>query len=145
MRKLLAALVDHLRPRPPRAATARRTEAFDQAIPARDPEPAAAGPPVVDLSGSDTIDLPAFRPSDVPSVVHEFLDAACAAGLASVRIVHGRGIGVQRRIVRGILEQDPRVISFGDARDTSGWGATVARLRPPSPRPPGEETIPDAP
>jgi dsDNA-specific endonuclease/ATPase MutS2 len=46
-----------------------------------------------------------------------------------VRIVHGRGAGVQRATVRAILERDPRVVRCGDAADASGWGATVAELR----------------
>lgn len=86
---------------------------------------------------SDTLDLHAFSPREAASAVREFLDVACAAGFAQIRIVHGKGIGVQRAMVRRILQDDPRVIAFGDAVDASGWGATVARLGtqpPPAPR-----------
>ena len=95
----------------------------------RDDSPQARRDRVVDLSGRDTIDLHTFRPKDVPSVIQEFLDAAVEAGLTRVRIVHGKGIGVQRRIVRELLAHHPQVVSFTDAPDSSGWGATVAHLR----------------
>ncbi len=83
----------------------------------------------VDLSGDDTIDLHTFRPKDIPSVVQEFLDAAVAAGREHVRIIHGKGTGVQRRIVQSILQKHPSVVSYGEAKDASAWGATVARLK----------------
>jgi dsDNA-specific endonuclease/ATPase MutS2 len=74
------------------------------------------------------IDLHAFAPRDVPSVVAEYIDAAAAAGFEKVRLIHGRGRGVQRGIVQAALERHPRVVSFGD--DTaSHLGATIARLR----------------
>jgi len=81
------------------------------------------------VKASDTLDLHTFQPKDVSSIVSEFLDGAVAAGFVQIRIIHGKGIGVQRRIVRGILEKHPYVISFGDAIDGAGWGATVVRLR----------------
>lgn len=87
---------------------------------------------VIDLGATDTIDLHVFRPKEVPSVIEEFLDAAAEAGITEVRIIHGKGIGVQRRIVRQILSNDPRVSWFSDAPDASGWGATIARIDPPS-------------
>lgn len=86
-------------------------------------------PDVVDLGAADTLDLHTFRPQDVASVVIEFLDEAVRKGIPQVRIIHGKGIGVQREIVRGILEKRPDVVTFGDATDSSGWGATVVRLR----------------
>ena len=85
---------------------------------------------VIALGPSDTIDLHTFRPQDVASVVSEFLDEASREGMEQVRIIHGKGIGAQRAIVRGILEKHPAVVTFGDALDASGWGATVVRLRP---------------
>jgi dsDNA-specific endonuclease/ATPase MutS2 len=73
------------------------------------------------------IDLHAFAPRDVPSVVEAYVDAAAAAGLAQVRLVHGRGRGVQRGIVQATLDRHPLVIEFWD--DTaSQLGATIARL-----------------
>jgi DNA-nicking Smr family endonuclease len=79
---------------------------------------------------TDVLDLHSFRPADVPSLVREYLDAAVERGLSRVRIVHGRGQGVQRRTVRILLERDPRVIAFGDApAEAGGWGATWVTLR----------------
>ena len=73
------------------------------------------------------LDLHAFPPRDVASVVHEYIEAAAAAGLTEVRVVHGRGRGVQRGSVQAALERHPRVVEFWD--DTaSHLGATVARL-----------------
>jgi DNA-nicking Smr family endonuclease len=74
------------------------------------------------------LDLHAFPPRDVASVVREYVEAAAAAGLTDIRVVHGRGRGVQRGIVQAALERHPRVIEFWDDSD-SHLGATVARLR----------------
>jgi DNA-nicking Smr family endonuclease len=74
------------------------------------------------------LDLHAFAPRDVVSVVTEYIEAAAAAGASEVRIVHGRGRGVQRGLVQMSLERHPRVIEFWDDTD-SHLGATVARLR----------------
>jgi DNA-nicking Smr family endonuclease len=74
------------------------------------------------------LDLHAFAPRDAASVVIEYVDAAAAAGVSEVRIVHGRGRGVQRGLVQMALERHPRVIEFWDDAD-SHLGATVARLR----------------
>jgi DNA-nicking Smr family endonuclease len=73
------------------------------------------------------LDLHAFPPRDVASVVQEYIDAAAAAGLTEVRVVHGRGQGVQRGIVQAALERHPRVLEFWDD-SRSHLGATVARL-----------------
>jgi len=81
----------------------------------------------------DSIDLHPFAPKDIPSVVEEYLEQCCQAGLTEVRIIHGRGIGVQRNIVRSILQKHPLVLSFQDApADAGGWGATLVLLRHPS-------------
>jgi dsDNA-specific endonuclease/ATPase MutS2 len=77
----------------------------------------------------DVLDLHPFRPSETASVVAEYLEAAAAKGFREVRLIHGRGIGVQRSIVRKTLERSPFVASFEDATpERGGWGATVARL-----------------
>ena len=73
------------------------------------------------------LDLHAFPPRDVASVVHEYIDAAAAAGLLEVRVVHGRGRGVQRGVVQAALERHPRVVEFWDDHN-SHLGATIARL-----------------
>ena len=76
----------------------------------------------------DRLDLHAFAPRDIKSVVEEYVNAAHAAGLREVRLIHGRGRGVQRGIVQQALERHPLVVEFWDASETH-LGATVARLQ----------------
>jgi dsDNA-specific endonuclease/ATPase MutS2 len=79
---------------------------------------------------ADSIDLHAFSPQEIPSVVEEYIEQCVQAGIYEVRIIHGRGTGVQRRIVQSILKKNPRVASFKDApAEAGGWGATVMVLR----------------
>jgi dsDNA-specific endonuclease/ATPase MutS2 len=73
------------------------------------------------------IDLHAFAPRDIPSLVEEYVDAAAAAGFTEVRVVHGRGRGVQRGIVQSTLDRHPKVVEFWDD-PASHLGATIARL-----------------
>ena len=73
------------------------------------------------------LDLHAFHPRDIPSVVDEYIRAAHERGLREVRLIHGRGKGVQRGIVQSTLEKHPLVEEFWDATETH-LGATVARL-----------------
>jgi DNA-nicking Smr family endonuclease len=73
------------------------------------------------------LDLHSFAPRDIPSVVDEYIRAACDAGLARVRLIHGRGRGVQRGIVQQTLERHPLVLEFWDDTD-SHLGATFCRL-----------------
>jgi len=90
------------------------------------------GPPdevVVPLE--DRLDLHPFRPRDVRSVVESYLEQAIEAGFREVRLIHGRGIGVQREIVRSLLSRHPDVVEFTDAPpERGGWGATLVRLAP---------------
>jgi DNA-nicking Smr family endonuclease len=77
----------------------------------------------------DALDLHPFRPGETASVVEEYVATAAAKGFREVRLVHGRGSGVQRAIVRAALARSPHVLSFADATpDHGGWGATVAVL-----------------
>jgi DNA-nicking Smr family endonuclease len=76
------------------------------------------------------LDLHAFHPKDVASVVEEYVNEAFAAGLREVRLIHGRGTGIQRGIVQHALERHPLVRAFYDAPD-SHLGATVAVLESP--------------
>jgi dsDNA-specific endonuclease/ATPase MutS2 len=77
----------------------------------------------------DSLDLHPFRPEETASVVEEYVAAAHEKGFGEVRLIHGRGIGVQREIVRKTLARSPLVVSFEDATpERGGWGATVARL-----------------
>lgn len=88
--------------------------------------------PPVELPITDVLDLHTFLPREVPDVVRDYLDAAYEKGYRRVRIIHGKGIGEQRRTVRTILERDPRVVDFCDAGGGGGeWGATVAVLVEP--------------
>ena len=75
----------------------------------------------------DSLDLHAFNPRDIPSVVDEYVTAAHAAGFRLVRLIHGRGKGVQRGIVQSVLDRHPLVEEVWDAQDAH-LGATVARL-----------------
>ena len=75
----------------------------------------------------DRLDLHTFAPRDIKSVVEEYVHAAHAAGLREVRLIHGRGKGIQRGIVQQALERHPLVVAFWDAPE-SHLGATVARL-----------------
>jgi len=76
----------------------------------------------------DHLDLHAFAPRDIPSVVEAYIEAAVNAGIHEVRLIHGRGRGVQRGIVQATLDRHPNVEEFSD--DTaSHLGATLVRLR----------------
>jgi len=78
----------------------------------------------------DALDLHSFAPRDVASVVAEYLEAAAQHGFDEVRLIHGRGIGTQRQIVRAVLARHPRVAGFGDAPlERGGWGATLVKLK----------------
>ena len=76
----------------------------------------------------DSLDLHAFAPRDIASVVDEYVTAAHEAGLAEVRLIHGRGKGVQRGVVQQTLDRHPLVVEFWDAPE-SHLGATIVRLR----------------
>ena len=73
------------------------------------------------------LDLHAFAPRDIPSVVEEYLNAAHQAGLRELRVVHGRGKGIQRAVVQQVLERHPLVAEFWDD-SSSHLGATMCRL-----------------
>lgn len=77
----------------------------------------------------DSIDLHTFAPRDIKSVVEEYIHAAHEAGIREVRLIHGRGTGVQRGMVQQALERHPLVVSFRDATG-SHLGATIAQLAP---------------
>jgi dsDNA-specific endonuclease/ATPase MutS2 len=76
-----------------------------------------------------TLDLHTIAPRDVKAAVEAYLEEAAKLGLSALRIIHGRGIGVQREIVRNVLARSESVAAFGDApEDAGGWGATVVTL-----------------
>lgn len=88
----------------------------------------AGAPEPVEIPIEPELDLHAFAPRDIASVVDEYVTAAHEAGLKELRLVHGRGKGVQRGIVQQVLERHPLVAEFSD--DTRAHlGATICRLR----------------
>ncbi|MDC3952807.1 Smr/MutS family protein [Polyangium jinanense] len=125
---MLRALLDHLArlfsPAKPKEPPAPAPDEAEDDEPLPDPDAIAV------LPIEDAIDLHGFAPRDIPSVVEEYLHEAHARGFPEVRLIHGRGKGVQRRVVQSILARHPLVESFRDAPATrGGWGATIARLR----------------
>ncbi|WP_437735752.1 Smr/MutS family protein [Sorangium sp. So ce1335] len=123
LRRLLAWLA--------RAPSPRAPASPDTAAEPPEPEPSGVpGDEVVVMPIEDAIDLHTFAPRDVASVVEEYLHEAQQRGFREVRIIHGRGKGVQRRIVRSVLSRHPAVDGFRDApASRGGWGATVVWLK----------------
>lgn len=79
---------------------------------------------------TDVFDLHSVPPPEVKAVVEAYLEEAHAKGLKALRIIHGRGIGVQRGIVRSVLARTGFVAAYRDApAEAGGWGATVVTLR----------------
>ncbi len=79
---------------------------------------------------TDIFDLHSVPPRDVKAVVEAYLEEAHRLGLKALRIIHGRGIGVQREIVRTVLARTDFVIDYRDApAEAGGWGATIVTLR----------------
>lgn len=88
-------------------------------------------PDVVEIEITDSLDLHAFDPKDVKAVVEAYLNEAHAKGFRYVRLIHGKGIGVQRDIVRKVLSETDFVKGFKSGDEFSGgWGATIAELMP---------------
>ena|SRR5437867_328599 len=87
-------------------------------------------PDVVTIEFQDVLDLHSIPPRQVRPVVEDYLQEAHHRGVRWVRIIHGRGIGVQREIVRSILSRTSYVVEFQDAPpEAGGWGATLVTLR----------------
>jgi DNA-nicking Smr family endonuclease len=87
-------------------------------------------PPPHRVPVEESIDLHAFTPRDGISVVEEYLEAAASKGYREVRLIHGKGTGVQRAAVRALLARHPRVESYSDAPpEAGGWGATRVFLK----------------
>ena len=83
----------------------------------------------VEIPITDTLDLHPFRPNEIRDVAREYLREAHAAGFTQVRLIHGRGIGVQRENIRALLRSLDFVIDFQDADASGGgWGSTVVLL-----------------
>jgi dsDNA-specific endonuclease/ATPase MutS2 len=102
------------------------TEAFDS----HTLDPFNPFPEPVEIEIKDVIDLHTIHPRDVRAVVQEYLQQAYEKGFRSVRIIHGKGIGVQREMVRSLLAKTDFVADWTDAPpDAGGLGATIVRLR----------------
>jgi hypothetical protein len=87
-------------------------------------------PELVEIEITDVIDLHTIPPRDVARVVEEYLEQSHEAGFRAVRIIHGKGIGVQREIVRSILARTPFVTDWSDAPpEAGGLGATIVQLK----------------
>ena len=87
-------------------------------------------PPPHPVPVEESIDLHAFSPRDVVSVVEEYIEAAAGKRYREVRVIHGKGTGAQRAAVRALLARHPRVESYSDAPPgAGGWGATRVILR----------------
>jgi len=86
-------------------------------------------PEPVEIEITDSFDLHSFSPKEIRAVVEAYLAEAHKKGFATVRIIHGKGVGIQREIVRNVLSETDFVKSFKNAPEFSGsWGATVAQL-----------------
>lgn len=87
-------------------------------------------PDEVEIPIEDHLDLHAFAPRDVTGVVESYLEAAIERGFSEVRLIHGKGIGVQRAAVRRVLDRHPGVAGYRDDDALrGGWGATIVILR----------------
>ena len=94
------------------------------------PDPFNPFPEPVELEITDSIDLHAFSPRDIKSVVENYLTEARKKGFTIVRIIHGKGIGVQRETVRKVLNETDFVESYKTGDEFSGsWGATIVKLK----------------
>ncbi len=97
-------------------------DSFDDENPFPDP---------VELPLADVLDLHPFLAKEIRSVVEEYLTQCCEAGFPVVRLIHGKGKGVQRESIRALLTRLPFVQSFQDAPPEAGsWGATIVSLQP---------------
>jgi dsDNA-specific endonuclease/ATPase MutS2 len=85
---------------------------------------------MLEIPVDGTLDLHAFRPSDVRTLVPDYIEECRRRGILEIRIIHGKGTGALRETVHAILERMGEVESFQLAGDAGGWGATVARLAP---------------
>ena len=82
------------------------------------------------ISIEDILDLHTFRPKDIPDLIEDYLAECFKAGFYSVRIIHGKGKGIQKKRVQELLKKNPIVASFKDAPpEAGGWGATLVELR----------------
>lgn len=83
----------------------------------------------VKLAIEDVLDLHTFHPKDIPDLLEDYFSECMKAGIFSVRIIHGKGKGIQKRRVQSLLQNNSLVVSFKDAPpEAGGWGATLVEL-----------------
>lgn len=91
-------------------------------------EPEGTNEPIqIPIDG--VLDLHTFRPEEVRELLADYLECCLEAGITEIRIIHGKGKGVLRQLVRSVLDRHPAVIGYRTPSDSSAWGATVAELR----------------
>lgn len=90
-----------------------------------DPSPDSVEPVVIPIT--DSIDLHHFNPADIPDLLNEYIRACLEQNIYSIRIIHGKGKGILKDRVQGILKTHPHVVSFTDGT-MGNWGATCAEL-----------------
>jgi DNA-nicking Smr family endonuclease len=84
----------------------------------------------VKLPIEDVLDLHTFQPKEVPDLLEDYFSECVRAGILAVRIIHGKGHGVLKKRVQGLLKKSPWVETFADApSDAGGWGATLVKLK----------------
>ena len=84
---------------------------------------------VVKLKIEDVLDLHTFRPKDIPDLLEDYFTECLRVGITSVRIIHGKGKGIQKRRVQGLLKKNSMVAAFKEAPpEAGGWGATLVEL-----------------
>ena len=111
----------------------RKSDAFDD-IKKEDASLPCLEDLVVALPIEDWLDLHTFSPKEIKPLVEEYLYQCQLREFREVRIIHGRGTGTQRNIIRSLLATNPRVAEFKDARpESGGWGATTVILKPKEP------------
>ena len=84
----------------------------------------------VKIDIEDVLDLHTFKPEDVPDLLEDYIFECIKSGIFSVRIIHGKGKGIQKKRVQKLLKNNPKVESFQDAPpEAGGWGATLVELK----------------
>ena len=89
-------------------------------------------PDVIEYPIDGTIDLHTFRPQDAKDVVTDYIDECLRRGVLQIRIIHGKGKGVLKRIVHSVLDKHPAVVSYRHDSGVGSWGATVVDLDLPA-------------